>query len=260
MAELKNTGGSFIELTEETTGHVSVNLQKNNLVESESQMYHGKVKRRAYSEKNILDEVCRRLPSVDAGTAVSILNALGDVICDALGMGYSAKFGKLGTFYVASKGLVSAQDENPELTAKFSPSEYLRDSVKNVKIDQAAYENPKATIRSITDIATGKTGLALTAGGSALVEGDGIRIGGEGAGIWFAPLSDGQKLVNDESHWHSVDSALVYNTPTKLLFQLPANLESDTQFKIVIRTRYAGKSKYERKALIETASDAVTIA
>ncbi len=260
MAGLKNSGGSFIELTEGTAGHVSVNLQKNNLVESELQMYHGKVERRIYSEKNILDEVCRRLPAVDPGTAVSILNAFGDVICDALRMGYAAKFGKLGTFYVASKGLVSAQDESPELTAKFSPSEYLRNSVKDLKVDHASFESPKATISSITDVATGKTGFTLTAGGSVLVEGSGLRIGGEDSGIWFAPLSDGLKLAEDESIWRAVDSPLVYNMPAKLLFQMPAGLEHAAQYKIVVRTRLAGKSKYERKTLIETVSDAVMIA
>lgn len=260
MAELKNNGGSFIELTEGTTGHVSVNLQKNNLVESESQMYHGKVERRIYSEKNILEEVCRRLPAVNPGTAVSVLNACGDVICDALGMGYAARFGKLGTFYVASKGLVSGQDENPELTAKFSPSEYLRNSVKDVKIDHASFESPKATISAITDVATGKTGFALTADGSVLVEGSGLRIGGEDSGIWFAPLSDGQKLAVDETTWRAVDSALVYNMPAKLLFQMPAGLVHNAQYKIVMRTRFAGKSRYERKTLIETVSDAVMIA
>ena len=259
MSDLKSTGGSFIELTEGTAGHVSVSLQKNHLVESESQMYHGKVERRMYSEKNILDEVCRRLPSVDPGTAVSILNAFGDVICDALSKGYAAKFGKLGTFYVASKGLVSAQDETPELTAKFSPSEYLRNCVKDVKIDHASFEDPKAAIFSVTDVATGKTGLSLTAGGSVLVEGSGLRVGGDGSGIWFAPLSDGQKLAADEKTWHAVDSALVYNMPAKLLFQMPAALEVGVHYKIVVRTRFAGKSKYERKTLIEAVSDTVMI-
>lgn len=260
MAEMKQDGGSFIDLTEKTEGHVSVNLQKNNLVESESQMYHGKVERKRYSAKNILDEVCRRLPTVNSGTAVSVLNAQADVICDALGNGYAVKFGKLGTFYVASKGLVSGQDEKPDLTAKFSPSDYLRNSVKDVKIDHANFENPKAKIVSITDIATGKTGLTLTASGSVLVEGGGLRVGGMDSGVWLAPLSDEENIVADETLWFAVEAPLVYNMPAKLLFQLPTKLERGTSYKIVLRTRFANKSKYERKTLIETVSDAVMVA
>lgn len=47
--------------------------------------------------------------------------------------------------------------------------------------------------------------------------------------------------------------------PSKLLFALPATLTVNGNYKIVVRTRYAGKAGYERKYLMEARSDIVSI-
>lgn len=255
----QNTNNAFIKLQEQANGRVSVKLQKNQFAKEGEQNFYGRVERVTYSTQNILDEMAQAIPLVNAGTIASVMNAYTKVMLKILANGNAPKFGELGTFYIAGKGTVSSETGKPDLTVKFSASQALKDAVQNIEIASSEYIAPSGVISSVTDISSGKSDGKLTAGGSVLVEGASLKVGGENSGIWFAPILEGTDSLSGESDWTKVESALIFNLPSKLLFALPQSLASG-KYKIVVRTRYAGKSGYERKYLVETISETVEVA
>ncbi len=253
-----NANNAFIKLQETANGRVSVKLQKNHFAKEGTENFYGKVDRYTYSTQNILDVMAETVPLVDLGTIASILNAYANIILKVLAAGNAVKFGELGTFYIAGKGTVDSGSGKPELTVRFSATQILKDAVQKVEISSSQYTAPSGVIISVTDVVTGKMDGTLTSGGSVLLNGSNLKVGGEDSGVWFVPVTATGELVSDETLWKKVDTALVYNHPTKLLFAIPADLTTG-QFRIVVRTRYAGKAGYERKYLVEAVSEIVEI-
>lgn len=254
-----SANNSFIKLQEQANGRVSVKLQKNQFAKEGEQNFYGRVERITYSTQNILDEMSAAIPLVDTGTIASVMNAYTKVMLKILANGNAVKFGELGSFYIAGKGTVDSETGKPELTVKFSPSKLLKEAVADIEIVYSEYVAPSGVISSVTDVASGKSDGTLTAGGSVLVEGANLKVGGEDSGIWFVPLAEGTDFLSGESEWTKIETVLVYNLPSKLLFTVPKSLASG-KFKVVVRTRYAGKTGYERKYLVEAVSETVSIA
>lgn len=254
-----SVNNAFIKLEESANGRVSVKLQKNQFAKNGSESFYGKVERNTYSTQNILDVMKDAIPLVDLGTVASVLNAYANTVLKVLSAGNAVKFGELGTFYITGKGTVKNESGKPKLTVKFSTTQLLRDAVQNIEIASSEYVAPSGMITSITDITTGKTGGTLSINSSVLVEGSNLKVGGGDSGVWFVPLTEKSELNSDVGTWIKVESALIYNLPSKLLFAIPQSLTAG-KYKIVVRTRYAGKSGYERKYLVEAISEIVTVA
>lgn len=250
---------SFIKLQESAAGRVQVNLQKNQFAKEGVENFYGKVERYTYTSQNILDTVAGTIPQIDLGTVTSVLNAYTNTILDILSKGSAVRFGELGTFYIAGKGVVDSETGKPDLTVKFSSSPTLKKAVEGVEITRSEYNIPQGKIFSITDVTTANQEGVLTLKGSILIEGTGLKVGGADSGIWFVPLTEQEKPETDESKWINVSSTLVYNLPGKLLFSIPESLSPGTSYKILIKTRYGGKSNYERKYLLTILSDPVTL-
>lgn len=250
---------AFIKLQESANGRVSVKLQKNQFAKEGERNFYGRVERYTYSTQNILNAMSEAVPLVDLGTVASVLNAYANTVLKVLSAGNAVRFGELGTFYIAGKGSVDSETGKPALTVKFTATKTLKDAVQNIEIASAEYITPSGIIASVTDVATGKTDGTLTANGSVLLEGSSLKVGGENSGIWFAPILEGTDSLSGESDWKKVESALVFNLPSKLLFVLPQSLASG-KYKIVVRTRFAGKTGYERKYLVEAFSETVEVA
>lgn len=250
---------AFIKLRESANGRVSVKLQKNQFAKDGSENFYGKVERFTYSTQNILDAMSDVVPLVDLGTVASVLNAYANTVLKVLAAGNAVKFGELGTFYIAGKGTVNSETGKPALTVKFTATKILKDAVQNVEVASSEYIAPSGLIATVTEVSTGKTDGTLTANGSVLLEGSSLKVGGDDSGIWFAAIGENGEFSGDMSTWTKVEAALIYNQPSKLLFAIPQSL-TNGRYKIVVRTRYAGKSGYERKYLVEAISESVEIA
>ncbi|WP_443741001.1 DUF4469 domain-containing protein [Treponema berlinense] len=256
MANTENN--SFIKLQESANGRVSVKLQKNHFSKDGTENFFGKVERVTFSAQNILDAMASEIPLVDLGTVTSVLNCYTNTVLKVLSNGNAVKFGELGLFYIAGKGAVENDKTKPNLTVKFSPSQTLRDAVQNVEISSVSLNKFEGEITKIQDITTGNTDGTLTLKGSVLLEGTGLKVGGENSGIYFAPLNE-DKNVLTEAEWIKVETTLVFNQPSKLLFSIPESVINGS-YKIVIRTHIFGRSNYARKELLEVISDVVTVA
>ncbi len=254
-----NANNAFIKLQEQANGRVSVKLQKNQFAKEGEQNFYGRVERVTFSTQNVLDEMAQAIPLVDAGTIASVMNAYTKVMLKILANGNAVKFGELGAFYIAGKGTVSSETGKPDLTMKFSASQALKNAVQNIEIASSEYIAPSGMISSVTDVSSGKADGKLTAGGSVLIEGASLKVGGDDSGIWFAPVLESTDSLSGESDWKKVESVLIFNLPSKLLFALPQSLASG-KYKIVVRTRFAGKTGYERKYLVEVVSETVEVA
>lgn len=223
-----NASNAFIRLQEQANGRVSVKLQKNQFAKEGEQNFYGRVERITYSTQNILDEMSAAVPLVDTGTIASVMNAYTKVMLKILANGNAVKFGELGTFYIAGKGTVGNETGKPELTVKFSPSKLLKDAVADIEIASSEYVAPSGMISSVTDVSSGKSDGTLTAGGSVLVEGASLKVGGADSGVWFAPLAEGTDFLSGESSWVKVETALVYNLPSKLLSRFQKALQAES--------------------------------
>ena len=249
---------SFIKLQETANGRVSVKLQKNYFAKDGTENFYGKVERYTYSSKNILEGMSELLPMIDTGTMASVLNAHTTVVLNGLSAGTAVKFGELGTYYIAGKGTVDSENTKLSLTVKFTATQMLKEAVQTLEIASSEYIEPSGEITSITNVATGKTDGKLIANASVLVEGSGLKVGGENSGIWISPVDENGDITSDVSSWIKIEGILVYNLPSKLLFNIPATVASG-KYRIVIRSRFSKKATYERKYLTETVSDIVEI-
>lgn len=254
MAE-HHSDNSFINLRESAQGHVSVKLHENTLQnDSASGQYYGKVTRITYSNQNILDMVAEELPDVSVGKITDVMTAYTKAIRKILASGYAARFGNLGTFYIASKGLTDSQTGKPKLTVRFSADSPLLDSAQNVEIAESSYAEPKATIDRNACDGTLRSGFPVA------IEGSGLRTSGQDSGVWCAPADENGNCTTDSTAWKAVPGEFFYNMPSKLLFTLPDNLEAGSRYCFVLRTRCSGYSKHERKQLIQTVMQSFTVA
>ena len=91
------------------------------------------------------------------------------------------------------------------------------------------------------------------------ITGKKLLIGGEGSGIWFAPVANSEEAVNESSaDWIQVTANLSVNKPGTLLFPLPKTLESG-KYRIVLKTKCPTNLNNERKEFITTISDVIVI-
>ena len=243
---------SFVNLREEANGRVSVKLQPNTLNKSDSEQYYGRVTRVTYSNQNLLDMVAEELPDMSIGKITDVMTAYTAVLQKTLANGCACKFGTLGTFYIASKGVTESANGKTELTIKFTPEKNLYDAAQKIEIAESSYAAPTVTIDSITDITRNVSDGVLKSGTSVSIRGNNLRIGGTESGIWCAPVDDEGKFTDDASNWKEVTQEFFMNTSKNLMFTLPEGLEAETKYCFVLKTRCIGYSKHERKRILQT--------
>lgn len=247
----KKFDNSFVNLREEANGRVSVKLQVNALNKSDSEQYYGKVTRVTYSNQNLLDMVAEELPEMSIGKITDVMTAYTTVLQKTLANGCACKFGKLGTFYIASKGTTESANGKTDLTVKFSPERTLCDTVQKIEIAESSYDAPKITVDSMTDIARNVADGALKSGTSVSIRGKNLKIGGTESGVWCAPVDDEGNFIGEASDWKKVAQNFFINTSKNLVFALPEGLEAGTRYRFVLKTRCIGYSKRERKLILQ---------
>ena len=256
--KIMGSDNSFINLRDGAAGQVLLRLHANKLnAEGQGIGYYGRVARFTYSNQNVLDLMAEQLPDIKVGRITDVMTAYTKVLLGVLASGHAVRLGSLGCFYIAPMGIAANPGERLPLTVRFSPDGTLLDAVSKVEVSDSMLSAPGVDFGTITDVVRVAADGTLTAGGTVLVEGSGLRIGGKESGLWLAPATDDGKPSGTEAEWKQVTTFL-YNFPGKLLFTLPADMAAG-KYIFVLRTRYAGSSKYERKELLEGVSGAFTV-
>lgn len=258
-SKLAGTDNSFINLRDDASGHVILRLHENRLSSGglHDGSYYGRVPRFTFSNQNVLDRMAGELPDMKAGRITDVMTAYTKVLLDVLSSGYAVRFGALGTFYIAPVGLASNPGDKLPLTVRFSPDAALLSAVSKVEIADSSLAQPSIEFGLVTDVTRAVSDGTLTAGCPVLVEGDRLRIGGEGSGLWIAPAQDDGSFSQDESGWKNV-SVFLYNLPRKLMFTLPDDL-AEGKYVFVLRTKCSGGTKRCRKEMLQGVSQVFSV-
>lgn len=250
---------NLVDSIENPNGHVSVRLQRNLFSKNASDRYFGRAIRNTHTVGNVLQLVADKVPHLDTGTVYSVCDALEQVIMDVLSQGNSVNCLNLGEFYIACTGTTDGKTTMPGITVKFTPSERTKNAISKITVEQEAYAEPKAVISYIQDIDTGLKDGTLTEKGSVRINGKKLCIGGEGSGIWFAPVENSTYTIDESgADWTQVSAALSENKPGSLLFPLPKTLAKG-KYRIVFKTKCPTSLHSERKELVTSISDVVEI-
>ena len=256
---MASTNSNLMDSIENPNGRVSVKLQRNYFSKDSSDKYVGRAIRNTHTVGNVLQLVANKVPQLDIGTVYSVCDALEKVVTESLGTGNSVNCLNLGVFYIACKGSTDGKSASPAITVRFIPSDLIKSAISTITITQEAYSEPVATISQIIDVDTGSAEGILTLNGSVQITGKRLLIDGEGSGIWFAPAT-GKDGIIDESgtNWTQVTAKLSVNKPGTLLFPLPKTLETG-KYRIILKTKCPSNLKYERKEIVTTISDVLEI-
>ncbi|MBQ9539195.1 MAG: DUF4469 domain-containing protein [Treponema sp.] len=258
-SKLLGEDNSFINLRDGASGHVILKLHENSLSASgqRENCYYGRVPRFTFSNQNVLDRMAQELPDMKTGRITDVMTAYTKVLLDVLASGYAVRFGALGTFYIAPVGFANNPGDKLPLTVRFSPDVSLLSAVSKVEIADTSLAQPVVEFGQITDASRAACDGAITAGASVLVEGDGLRIGGEESGLWLAPVMEDGSYSQDEIRWKKI-SVFLYNHPKKLMFTLPSDI-GEGRYVFVLRTKCSGGTKRLRKKMLEGVSESFIV-
>lgn len=242
---------------------LSVSLRKNQFAES-SDSYVGSVTRSTVTLENLIAQAAEKNPGLSAYTLQHSALVLGDEMLAATGNGKAVDVLGLGTLCIYVDGSVTGQNPDgssiPGFRLGFTPSQKTQKVLGSLKVDKVVFSDSTPMIDKIINGFDQNTDLILTKGKGVHIKGSRLKIGGEGSGIWFAPLSSDGNAEKDESKWTAVDSATIgTNQPKHLEFYVPET-ESMTAgaYFIVIRTRHLGGGR-ELKNLQTAFSPEVTV-
>ena len=165
-------------------------------IKSKKGTYYGKVCKTGHlSTKQILQLAKDRSPYIDIPMVESALETIADVILDMAAQGYNVDFFNLGTFSLGTSGKIEVSEkamkkceedanydisnkvkEDVNFAFKFSPSQAVKKSLKNVKMNLAIKKHRAPKIEKIENVLppTSKKSPAILK-----IRGDGLKVIGE---------------------------------------------------------------------------------
>ena len=253
MAAIEN-----ISKLENSSSILSVTLHENNFTKDGS--YYATVSRNTATFKNILSEIAEDNKGMDPFMLQFAAILIQKKILKMLEQGKAVNILDLGTMYIAMRCNAKGRKdvaENGHFCIKFRPTDLVNNAISSLSVDKIVYADGRPEISTITDLSDTEVKGFLTAGKPCRLTGSRLKLGGDGWGIWFAPVDSKGKMNSDESSWIKVDEANIFrNMPSELNFFVPS-LTAQT-YQIVLRTSYLAKDK-SRKTIVETISDVITV-
>ncbi len=261
---LDKDDNSFVKLRNGAGGHVQVMMRPGKVQNSDGSTvtgYYGRVTRFTYSNQNVLDLMADELPDMTTGRIADVMTAYTKVILDILGSGNAVKFGALGTFYIAAKGISADPNFHGPLTVRFTPEPLLIDSVSKVEVSDTRLSVRTAQLSKVTDVGRAESDGTIVAGNTVLVQGSGLKTDdGEDSGIWIAQAKEdgsGYKSTDEGGSMQKI-TTVFRNTDKMQMFTIPKNLDSGT-YCFVLRTRWNRHGAKLRENFIEGVSPAFEV-
>lgn len=247
-----------ISTLENSSSILSVTLHENNFTKDGT--YYATVSRNTATFKNILSEIAEDNKGMDPYMLQFAAILIQKKILKMLEQGKAVNVLDLGTMYIAMKCNAKGKSdvsESGNFYIKFTPTTLANEAISSLSVDKIVYADGSPEITTITDLSDTEAEGSLTAGKPCRLSGSRLKLGGDGWGIWFAPVDSERKMSADETSWVKVEEANLFrNKPSELNFFVPA-LTAGT-YQIVLRTAYLGKDK-SRKNMLKTISDTITV-
>ena len=174
---------------------VNISVCQSN-IKSKKGTYYGKVcKLGRLNQENLLALLKERNPHLDISLVASAFEQMANIILDMVGQGYNVDFFNLGTFFLGTSGKIEVSEkamkkceedanydisdkvkEDVNFAFKFSPSQAVKKSLKNVKMNLAIKKHRVPRIEKIENVLppTSKKSPAILK-----IRGDGLKVIGE---------------------------------------------------------------------------------
>lgn len=248
-----------ISTLENSSSILSVTLHENNFTKDGT--YYATVSRNTATFKNILSEITEDNKGMDPFMLQFAAILIQKKILKLLEQGKAVNVLDLGTMYIAMKCNAKGKSdvaENGSFCIKFTPTTLANRAISSLSVDKIVYADASPEIVSVADLSKAEQNNSLAKGKPCRISGSRLKLGGNGCGIFFAPVDSAGNMNDDEASWTSVSHSTIFrNMPSELNFFVPDSLE-EGKYKIVLRTAYLGKDK-SRKNIVEAASDEIMV-
>ena len=231
------------------------------LTTSDDSDYAAKVKTQSATIEDVANAVLEDGNEYTKETLLAVYNHMEDAIRELVTSGHTVTTENIvyvpkikGTF---DKDGLWDSDAN-SYSCAVNPAQTFRQELAAVTPSFTGYVNASggAQIETITDVTTGETSGALSAGGAVIVTGTKIKVTGDDSGLWFVTSDDNGEYDDDGTSYEVTLFAV--NDPSKLVFSLPDELTSGTYY-IVIKTRFASSGTLLKTVRTIVSDTAVTV-
>ena len=242
---------------------ITVTLCVNNFAEKPD-TYYGRIVRDKVTLENQLAHIAEtNTAGINKFLMINSAGLLSTEITDAIKLAKAVEILDLGVLYVVPECNITGKNpKTSDITKfglRFEPYKKLTDIVSGLSANQIVFSDGFPKIDTITNLNDGNTNNILKAGKPVSISGTKIKLFGNTAGIFLAPLDKDKKAVTDEKKWIPIPATSVFrNQPSLLEFIMPDGLEGGAKYRIVIRTSYTS-GKTERKTPATLFSDVITI-
>jgi len=243
---------------------VNVSVCQSN-IKSKKGTYYGNVcKLGRLNQENLLALLKERNPHLDISLVASAFEQMANIILDMVGQGYNVDFFNLGTFSLGTSGKIEVNekamkkceedvnydisdkvDKNVNFAFKFSPSQAVKKSLKNVKMNLAIKKHRAPKIEKIENVLppTSKKSPAILK-----IRGDGLKVIGERneVGIYIEEkLKDNRANTRCKSNSYNKKvtqikisrEAIIQNENKTLMIVLDEHLKEGKEYYIKIATQ-----------------------
>ena len=212
-----------------------------------------------------IDHLIARIQKKEVGTNAIMAKHMASLfkaeILEALSRGEAVNLFDLGTLYITTSGKVKGDTPEtatiPGFQVKFTSSKVTNEAVSALGIKKIVMSDTSPIIGAMTDLFTGEETTSFTAGKSIRIEGTRLKIAGEAGGVFFAPTTERDVPVSDESQWIKVKK-LIRNVSKTLEFFLPPELEVGSTYCIVLKSN-STKGNTTKKSYSVTKSGVVMV-
>lgn len=239
----------------------SVSIKEQQVFNTGKTVYTVHVTRNTVTIDNLIDAICQKRPEYRPYVLKQFAADLQEEILANLAAGNAVDLLDLGCLYLATSALKNRPadvSDIGELAVKFTASSMTNQAVKNIAIDKMVVADSSPVISTVECLGAKVEGT-LEAGKVARLSGAQLKLGSEGSFVAFAPIDESGAAILDESKWLKVDNTLVIrNLPKTLEFYVPTTVQSDSDYRIVIRTN-CGAGNIVRKRFDSSISKAVHV-
>ena len=241
---------------------LSVTLRKNHFA-TEENSFVGRVTRNTVNLENLIAKIIKKNPGVSPYMVEHSAQLLEDEMLETCKAGKAVDVLGLGRMYISVAGSVNGENPGessiPGFKLNFTPSQKAQEALNLLKVDQVVISDSCPVFDKIINVFDQNHDKILYKDKGVKITGRRLKVMGEDSGIWFVPLDAQGNPSKDESTWTAVESSTIsVNKPKSLEFYVPASL-TDSQYCIVIRTRFSSGDK-ELKNAVTAFSKPVTIA
>ena len=212
-----------------------------------------------------IDHLIARIQKKEVGTNAIMAKHMASLfkaeILEALSRGEAVNLFDLGTLYITTSGTVKGDTPEtasiPGFQVKFTSSKVTNEAVSSLGIKKIVMSDTSPIIGTMTDLFTSEETTEFTSGKSIRIEGTRLKIAGDDGGVFFAPATEKDVPVSDETKWIKF-AKLIRNVSKTLEFFLPSELEIGTPYCIVLKTN-STKGNTTRKSYSVSYSTVVTV-